>query len=149
MGHDHMTLMRMVGKHGLCPPARSKALAAGVAAVALIGCSGVGTRAPATDTTVVEETIAVTAAWSLSRTCDRNPRIRATASGSTAEAFDLTGTGGSKRLATAKYRNVSATVELRCDGVVLATETIAAPTGTLKLTRGSANSVKVAWTEQG
>ncbi len=41
---------------------------------------------------------------------------------------------------------MSATVELRCDGVVLATETIAAPTGTLKLTRGSANSVKVAWT---
>ena len=88
----------------------------------------------------------VTAAWSLSETCARNPRIRATASGSTADIFNLTGTSGSESLSTAKYRNVSATVELRCDGVVLITETIAAPTGSLTLTRGTGNSVKVAWT---
>ena len=88
----------------------------------------------------------VTAAWSLSETCARNPRIRATASGSTADIFNLTGTSGSQSLSTAKYRNASATVELRCDGVVLATETIAAPTGRLTPTRGTGNSVKVAWT---
>ncbi len=88
----------------------------------------------------------VTAAWSLSRTCDRNPRVRATAGGSTADTFDLTGTSGSESLSTAKYRNVAANVELRCAGVVVAKETIAAPAGSLTLTRGSADSVKVAWT---
>ena len=87
----------------------------------------------------------VTAAWSFSRTCDRNPRILATAGASTAESFDLTGTSGSESLSTARYRNVAATVELRCDGAVLATETIAAPTGSLTLTRGTGNSVKAAW----
>ena len=89
----------------------------------------------------------VTAAWSLSETCARNPQLRATATGSTADIFDdLTGTSGSESLSTAKYRNMSATVELRCDGVVLATKTIAAPMGSLTLTRGTGNSVKVAWT---
>ena len=88
----------------------------------------------------------VTAEWSFSKACARNPRIRADASGSTADLFDLTGTSGSESLSTAKYRNVAATVELRCDGVVLATETIVAPTGSLTLTRGTGNSLKVAWT---
>ena len=40
---------------------------------------------------------------------------------------------------------MAATVELRCDGAVLATETIAAPTGSLTLTRGTGDSVKAAW----
>ncbi|MDE0025383.1 MAG: hypothetical protein OXP69_13320, partial [Spirochaetaceae bacterium] len=150
------------GKHGLCPPARSKALAAVVAAAALIGCSGVGTRPPATDTTVVEETIPapsntgslelsrggdynVTAAWSFSRTCARGPQLRATATGSTADIVDLTGTSGSESLRHVHYRNVAATVELRCDGETLASETIAAPTGSLTLTRGSGDSLEVAW----
>ena len=240
--------MRVVGKQELRPLARSKALAAVAAAVALIGCSGVGTRAPATDitgsltpsraasnvlrvdwtlsrecvvggveageikgvtsstaatethglrgtggtvtfsadafrtdgatvsltcgdTTVAEETIAapaitgnapppntgslalsrggdynVTAAWSFPRTCARSPQLRATAAGSTPDIFALTGTSGSENLRNVHYRNVAATVELRCDGETLATETIAAPAGTLTLTRGNGNSLQVAWT---
>ena len=232
--------MRVVGKQELRPLARSKALAAVAAAVALIGCSGVGTRAPATDitgrlapsraaanalrvdwtlsrecvvggveaaeikgvssstaskethhlrgtggtvtfsadafstegatvsltcgdTTLVEETIAapanpgslalsrggdynVTAAWSLSRTCARSPQLRATATGSTPDIFALTGTSGSESLRNVHYRNVAATVELRCDGETLATETIAAPAGSLTLTRGPGDSLQVAWT---
>ncbi len=88
----------------------------------------------------------VSAEWSFTRTCDSNPQIRATASGSTADSVDLTGTSGSETFSTAKYRNVSATVELRCDGVALATETIAAPEGSLTLTRDSSNNVEAAWT---
>ena len=88
----------------------------------------------------------VSAVWSFAKACDSNPRIRATASGSAADSVDLTGTSGSQSFSTAQYRNVSATVELRCDGVALATETIAAPVGSLTLTRDSSDNVEAAWT---
>ena len=115
-------------------------------------------------TTVVENTIAaadaptgsltlsrggdysVSAVWSFTKTCHSNPRIRATASGSAADSVDLTGTSGSQSFSTAKYRNVSATVELRCGGAALTTETIAAPVGSLTLTRDSSDNVEAAWT---
>ena len=150
----------------------SKVLSAVVAAVALIiGCDGVGTPAPAdtapadsapADTAPADSAPAdsikgslalsrggdynVTADWRLSGTCGRSPQLHATAAGSPADSLDLTGTSGSETLGEVHYRNAAVTVELRCGDDTLATDAIDAPVGTLKLARGTGNTLEAAWT---